>query len=82
MDRRLCPCGLRVIVPWWRSSGSRSGLQRAAALAWHNIGDNGAVFDGLLSTPLLGGGGVACVVYVCLCGGVHFNALCTNISHV
>jgi hypothetical protein len=25
------------------------GLQRTALLAWHNIGDNGAISDGLLS---------------------------------
>ena len=50
---------------------------------WHNVGDNGVVFDGLLSTPLPGGGGgggVVCVVCVCLCGGVRFDALCTNAS--
>ena len=48
--------------------------------AWHSVGDDGAVFDTLLSTPLPGGGGVACVVCVCLCGGVCFGALCTNAS--
>ena len=70
-----------MIVALWRSPGSCSGLQRATALVWHNVGDNGAVFDGLLSTPLLGGGGgVVCVVCVCLCGGVCFGALCTNAS--
>ena len=51
-----------MIVALWRSPGSCSGLQRAAALAWHNVGDNGAVFDGLLSTPLPGGGGGVCGV--------------------
>jgi hypothetical protein len=72
-----------VIVPWWRSPGSLSGLQRATALAWHSVGDDGAVFDGLLLTPLPGGGGVvcvACVVCVCLCGCVRFGALCANAS--
>jgi len=68
-----------MIVPWW-SPDSRSSLQRAAALAWHSVGDDGAVFDTLLSTPLPGGGGVACVVCVCLCSGVCFDALCMNAS--
>ena len=39
-DRRPCVCSLRKIVPWWRSSGSCFGLQRA--MVWHNVGDDGA----------------------------------------
>ena len=69
-----------MIVPWWRSHGSRSNLQQAAALAWHSVGDDDPVFDGLLSTPLPGGSSVACVVCICLCGGVRFGVLCTNVS--
>ena len=39
-----------------------SGLQ---FLAWHSVGDDGAVFVGLLSAPLPGGGGVAlCCVHL------------------
>jgi len=74
--RRTC-FGLRVIVPWWRSSSCRSRLLRPATSAWHSVGDDGAVCGGLLSTPLPGCGGVAfcCVSCVrCLCGGgVHFG---------
>ena len=46
-------------------NSSCSGLQRAAFLAWHNIGD-GVFFDGLLSASLPDGGGgvkLCCVVY-------------------
>ena len=49
-------------------------------MARHSVGDGGAGFDGLPSAPLPGGGGVACVVCVCLCGGVRFGALCTIVS--
>ena len=45
-----------------------SGLQ---LLAWHSVGDDGAVFVGLLSAPLPGGGGVAlccvCLFVWCWC---------------
>ena len=41
--RRSCAHGLRVIVPWWRSSSCRSGLQWAATFGmaqrwwrWHS----------------------------------------------
>jgi hypothetical protein len=47
-DRRLCVCGLRMVTPWWSLSG-HSVLQRVADLAWHNVGDDGAVLGGLLS---------------------------------
>ena len=64
--RRSCVRGLRVIVLWCRSSSCRSGLQRAATSAWHNIGDYGAVCGGLLSTSLPSCGGVAfcCVLFM------------------
>ena len=75
--RRSCVRGLRVIVPWWRSSSCRSGLLRPVTSAWHSVGDDGAVCGGLFSTPLPGCGGVAfcCVSCVrCLCGGgVYFG---------
>jgi len=75
-------CGLRVLVPWWRSSGSRSGLQRAAFLVWHSVGDDGAFFDSFLSAPLPGGGGgvALCCVRLFVWCGVRFGALCTNDS--
>jgi hypothetical protein len=65
-------CGLRVTVPWWRRSGGRSGLQRAATSVWHSVGDNGADVDGLFLTPLPSGGGVMfCVgAFVCVRGFV------------
>jgi hypothetical protein len=36
--RRSWVCGLRKIVPWWRSLGSYLGLQRAM---WSSVGDDG-----------------------------------------
>ena len=51
-DRRSCSCGLRMIVPWWRSHGSRSNLQQAAALAWHSVGDDDAVFDDFVTAQV------------------------------
>jgi hypothetical protein len=53
---------LRVTNSWWRSSGSRSGLQRATASAWHNVSDNSAGGGGLFRTHLPYGEGWWCVV--------------------
>ena len=80
-DRRSCSCGLRVIVPWWRSLGSHSGLQRAAAIDVAQRWRRRRSSRRLLSLPLPGCGGVVfcCVRY--LCGsGVRFGVLCTNVS--
>ena len=60
-------------------SSCRSGLQRAAASAWHSVGDDDAVCGGLLSAHLSGCGSVAfcCVRCVrCLCGGDRFGVWC------
>jgi hypothetical protein len=56
-ERRLCSCGLRVIVLWWRSSDSRSGLQRAAVLGvarhWRRQRSSRRLLS--LSLPICGG---------------------------
>jgi hypothetical protein len=74
-----------VIVPWWRSSRGQSGLQRAAASAWHNVGETTQVlmvcFE-LLSHVVRGGVvlyWVSLCLGDCLCGGIRFGVLCINV---
>jgi hypothetical protein len=47
-----------MVTPWRRSLSDHSVLQRAAALAWHIVGDGGADLGSLPLASLPGRGGV------------------------
>ena len=75
IDDRVC--GLRVISHGGGVRGATKACSRPWLLAWHSIGDGGAVRGWFLLAPLPGCGGVVFGCVCCLCGaGVRFGTLC------